>query len=202
MVNRRDFLEKHHERRRKGKIGLSFEEHQPVECEREKERLNRLRMGAQRSTRKPGKNTNIEGSAAYRGNQIIRASPFLLCMGAWLLNGSPCFLAPSLQPIPATPVPLLLPFCKALWAFPVKFKVPSPSWIYPWSGPTYLCNHTLLLSWHTGHLQQLELWLCSSVHGHKLFPPVCRFVSHSCAQVLPNFHSSSRKPWHSTSTLS
>lgn len=32
-----------------GKLGLSFEEHQLVECEREKETLNRLRRGSQRS---------------------------------------------------------------------------------------------------------------------------------------------------------
>lgn len=65
-MTRRDFLETHYKRRRKGKIGLSFEEHQPVECEREKERLNRLRMAGRRSTRKPGKNTNIESEKRKR----------------------------------------------------------------------------------------------------------------------------------------
>lgn len=150
-----------------------------------------------------------EGSAGYRGNQFFQGSPFLLYMGVWILNGSPCFLAPSFQPIPITPVTLLLPFCKVLWAFPVKFKVPSQSWIYPWSDFTYLSNLTLLLSWRTGlpglpsHLQLLEQRLHASVPGHKLFPPVCRFVSHSWAQLNAiNFHSSSRKPWHSTSMLS
>lgn len=66
MVNRRDFLEKHNEKRRKGKIGLSFEECQTVEYEREKERLNRLRRVDQRRTRKPEKNTNTESEKRKR----------------------------------------------------------------------------------------------------------------------------------------
>ena len=38
-----------------GKLGLSFEEQQLVECEREKETLNRLRRGSQRSPRETRK---------------------------------------------------------------------------------------------------------------------------------------------------
>lgn len=43
------------QREKRGKLGLSFEEHQPMQHERESKILNRLKRGTQRGTRKTSK---------------------------------------------------------------------------------------------------------------------------------------------------